>query len=58
MAERTASFADPKQELLRLAKQEGNDTCADCGKRGKSIDCVNLYITSQYVSLHRRLWLI
>lgn len=34
MAEMSASFTDPKQELLRLVKQEGNDTCADCGKRG------------------------
>lgn len=35
MAEFTASFTDPKQELLRLVKQEGNDACADCGKKGE-----------------------
>lgn len=34
MAELAASFTDPKHELLRLAKEKGNDTCADCGKKG------------------------
>lgn len=50
MAEMRASFADPKQELLRLAKQEGNDTCADCGKKGRSIDGVTLYISPRSAS--------
>lgn len=57
MAERTASFADPKQELLRLAKQEGNDTCADCGKRDPEWASINLgmFVCIDCSGVHRSL---
>jgi hypothetical protein len=29
------SYADPKSELQRLVQLEGNDACADCGRKGR-----------------------
>ena len=29
------SYTDPKLELQRLVQKEGNDSCADCGRKGE-----------------------